>query len=504
MDSLPRRAPFSISEFGQLVASALEWQEPFDPALDFAFMDGRFSESRFSLDTVESEPKQRFLNDGPAPRHKLLRSLRALVTGKRAPDAPYRSPFIVDTNVDAFTQSTHSSAFVPYGMPYHDGLEHYPPPSPTLFARSSLDSDDSDDHRASLRSGASPGSESACAGSSSSECAHTSAEAISSLFFAPGDTDVPRRAHSDIGHGSEERAAAFDADPFAKDSVQIVMRTPPRRPGRPPRGTPPPPRPLQKKSRHPRTPPAVCPMPGMPHGGCGDWTLGLPLPTPKPLEEVHARADVNAALNMPSSRWFPSPPPSPSPRARRRGVRPSTSSGALSSSASLQSPTSSRVPRPSTSSGALRPSYVGLSPSSMRRRPSATSSKSTTSSKKRVAFAEGVTPLEELMMREAPLDRLVQGLVLEGDRPRKIEEKRYSLDVPSLIEDASSSVGSISLFAEDAPSSVFEDGDSVCRPDSPFPLLDTRRSKLQSESICPGTPASSTESYYTARSCFDD
>ncbi|KAI5885112.1 uncharacterized protein SCHCODRAFT_02753796 [Schizophyllum commune H4-8] len=488
MDSPPRRAPaFSIDEFGQLVSSALESQEHFKPTLDFAFMEPRYSESRFSLDTLDSDPTDVFASSNTRPEapRKLFRSLRALVTGKRATEPPYRSPVVVSRDVDPFTQSTHSSAFVPYGVPYHDGLEDYPPPSPTLFARScaSPDSFEELDRRASVHSDSS-----ACATSSlstagsSSACTDRSAPPLSPLFFAPSDPDATRRAYSDLGHGTEERAAEFDADPFAKDTVQIMPRTPPRRVARHPRSEPPP-RLLPKRTPPPMSSPPACPLPGMPHGGCGDWTLSLPLPAPAPLEEVHARADVNAALNrdLTCSRWFPSPPPSPSPPARRRGaLRPSTSSGALETS------TPSRL-RGSSSALSLPPPIM--------RRPSRASS--TTSSKKRVAFAvEVITPVQELKAPtwepssppesirtdpvvdddddDVPLQQLVQAL--EGVAVRR------SAEIASMLDSAQ-------MTAVKAPSVTrLTDEDSARRPDSPFPLLQPKRSKPEVSSPSSSTP----------------
>ncbi|KAL1737910.1 hypothetical protein HDZ31DRAFT_70632, partial [Schizophyllum fasciatum] len=172
MDSPPRRAAYSISEFGQLVSTALESQEHFKPALDFAFMEPRYSESRFSLDTLDSDPVDAFPESTARPDapRKLFRSLRALVTGKRASEPPYRSPVVVARDIDPFTQSTHSSAFAPFGAPYHDGLEDFPPPSPTLFARSctSLDSLEDLDRRASIRSASSAGATSSLSTTGSS------------------------------------------------------------------------------------------------------------------------------------------------------------------------------------------------------------------------------------------------------------------------------------------------------------------------------------------------
>ncbi|KAL1678750.1 hypothetical protein EV122DRAFT_290157 [Schizophyllum commune] len=486
MDSPPRRAPaFSIDEFGQLVSSALESQEHFKPTLDFAFMEPRYSESRFSLDTLDSDPTDVFANSNTRPEapRKLFRSLRALVTGKRATEQPYRSPVVVSRDVDPFTQSAHSSAFVPYGVPYHDGLEDYPPPSPTLFARScaSPDSFEELDRRASVHSDSS-----ACATSSlstagsSSACTDRSAPPLSPLFFAPSDPDATRRAYSDLGHGAEERAAEFDADPFAKDTVQIMPRTPPRRLTRHPRSEPPAARSLPRRTPPPMASPPACPLPGMPHGGCGDWTLSLPLPAPAPLEEVHARADVNAALNrdLSCSRWFPSPPPSPSPPARRRGVlRPSTSSGALETS------TPSRL-RGSSSALSLPPPIM--------RRPSRASS--TTSSKKRVAFAvEVITPVQELKAPiwepstppesiqadpvdddDVPLQQLVQAL--EGVAVRR------SADIASMLD--------VGKKTAAMPPSVarLTDENSTRRPDSPFPLLQPKRSKPEVSSPSSSTP----------------
>ncbi|KAL1712661.1 hypothetical protein EV715DRAFT_213262 [Schizophyllum commune] len=486
MDSPPRRAPaFSIDEFGQLVSSALESQEHFKPTLDFAFMEPRYSESRFSLDTLDSDPTDVFASPNARPEapRKLFRSLRALVTGKRATEQPYRSPVVVSRDVDPFTQSTHSSAFVPYGVPYHDGLEDYPPPSPTLFARScaSPDSFEELDRRASVHSDSS-----ACATSSlstagsSSACTDRSAPPLSPLFFAPSDPDATRRAYSDLGHGAEERAAEFDADPFAKDTVQIMPRTPPRRVARHPRSEPPAARSLPRRTPPPMVSPPACPLPGMPHGGCGDWTLSLPLPAPAPLEEVHARADVNAALNrdLSCSRWFPSPPPSPSPLTRRRGaLRPSTSSGALETS------TPSRL-RGSSSALSLPPPIM--------RRPSRASS--TTSSKKRVAFAvEVITPVQELKAPiwepstppesiqadpvdddDVPLQQLVQAL--EGVAVRR------SADIASMLD--------VGKKTAAMPPSVarLTDENSTRRPDSPFPLLQPKRSKPEVSSPSSSTP----------------